>query len=76
MANTRTEAGRFMSGKSYSLATQFNLGQYPAPATEIPPGKRLSPATEFKPSMGAHNGLAVGAMRLRRETHTGSIVLG
>lgn len=71
MANTRTEAGRFMSGKSYSPATQFKPGQHPAPATEIQPGQRLSPATEFKPGMDAHNRLPVGAVRVRRETHTG-----
>lgn len=71
MANTRTEAGRFMAGKSYSPATQFKPGQHPAPATEIQPGQRLSPATEFKPGMDAYNRLPVGAVRVRRETHTG-----
>ena len=73
MANTRTEAGRFMAGRSYSPATQFKPGQHSAPATEIQPGQRLSPATEFKPGMDAHNRLPVGAVRVRRETHTGRV---
>lgn len=67
----RTAAGRFLPGANYSLATQFKPGEHSAPATEIRPGQRLSPATEFKPGMEAHNRLAVGAVRVRRETHTG-----
>lgn len=47
--------------------------QHPAPTTEILPGQRLSPATAFKPGMDAHNRLPVGAVRVRRETHTGRV---
>lgn len=71
IAAIRTEAGRFIAGRSYSPTTQFKPGQHSAPATEIQPGQRLSPATEFKPGMDAHNRLPVGAVRVRRETHTG-----
>ena len=67
----RAAAGRFLPGTNYSPATEFKPGEHAAPATEIRPGQRLSPATEFKPGIEAHNRLAVGSVRVRRETHTG-----
>ncbi len=50
--------GRFITGHSYSLATQ------------IAPGERRSPTTEFKPGHPAPNKLSVGTVRLRCETNT------
>jgi hypothetical protein len=70
-AATRGGDGRFKSGASYSPATQFKRGEHATPATEIKPGQHLSVATEFRPGQDAHNRLPVGAVTVRRETHTG-----
>ena len=70
-ATARASDGRFQPGASYSPATQFKLGEHAAPATEIKAGQRLSPATEFAAGQEAHNRLPVGAVTIRRETHTG-----
>jgi hypothetical protein len=53
------DVGRFIPGVSYSPATQFRKGE------------RRSRVTEFKPGRPAHNKLLVGAVRIRKETHTG-----
>jgi len=63
--------GRFLVGQSYSPQTQFKPGMRAAPATEFKRGERRSVATEFTPGQEAHNRLPIGAVRVRRETHTG-----
>lgn len=69
--NAPRESGRFLPGFSYSPETQIKRGERLSPATEIKAGQRLSPSTEFKPGQSAHNKLAIGSVRIRRETHTG-----
>jgi hypothetical protein len=70
-ATKRAGNGRFQLGANCSPATQFKRGQHAAPATEIKAGQHLSNATEFQPGQDAHNRLPVGAVTIRRETHTG-----
>lgn len=71
MIAPRKDDGRFVPGYSYSLGTQFKPGQRVAPATEFKSGEHRSLLTEFKPGQAAHNRLPVGAVSIRRETHTG-----
>ncbi len=65
------EAGRFVTGFSYSPDTQIKPGERRSRATEFKPGEHRSPTTEFKSGQPAHNKLPVGTTRIRRETHTG-----
>ncbi len=63
--------GRFQPGERRSPSTEIGAGQHLSAATEIKPGQRISPRTEFRPGNPAHNKLAVGSTRVRKEANTG-----